>query len=63
MTVSTSPSAGGNAVDEGGNAQIPPKPELVNLTIALVAINGWNRLSITFRVPAGAYQPPAKPNK
>jgi AhpD family alkylhydroperoxidase len=37
--------------------------ELVNLTIAVVAINGWNRLSIAFRVPAGTYQPPAKPNK
>jgi len=37
--------------------------ELVNLTVALVAINGWNRLSIAFRVPAGAYQPPAKHNK
>jgi AhpD family alkylhydroperoxidase len=37
--------------------------ELVNLTTAVVAINGWNRLSIAFRVPAGAYQPPTKPNK
>src|SRR5262245_2923996 len=37
--------------------------ELVNLTMALVAINGWNRLSIAFRVPAGTYQPPAKPHK
>jgi AhpD family alkylhydroperoxidase len=37
--------------------------ELVNLTIAVVAINGWNRLSIAFRVPAGAYQPPTKHNK
>jgi NADH-quinone oxidoreductase subunit G len=39
MTVSTSPSAGGNAVDEGGNAQIPPKPELVNLTIDGVGVS------------------------
>jgi AhpD family alkylhydroperoxidase len=37
--------------------------ELVNLTIAVVTINGWNRLSIAFRVPAGTYQPPARPNK
>jgi AhpD family alkylhydroperoxidase len=34
--------------------------ELVNLTVAVVAINGWNRLNIAFNAPAGAYQPPAK---
>ena len=27
------------------------------LTLAIVAINGWNRLSIAFRTPAGTYQP------
>ena len=27
--------------------------ELVNLTMCLVAINGWNRLNISFRTPAG----------
>lgn len=37
--------------------------ELVNLTTAIVAINGWNRFSIAFRAPAGTYQPPAKHNK
>jgi AhpD family alkylhydroperoxidase len=31
--------------------------ELVNLTLAVVAINGWNRLSIAFRVTPGRYQP------
>ena len=31
--------------------------ELVALTFALVAINGWNRLCIAFRIPAGTYQP------
>ena len=31
--------------------------ELVNLTLAVVAINGWNRLSIAFRVEPGTYQP------
>jgi AhpD family alkylhydroperoxidase len=31
--------------------------ELVNLTLAVVAINGWNRLSIAFRVTPGGYQP------
>jgi AhpD family alkylhydroperoxidase len=32
--------------------------ELVNLTLAVVAINGWNRLSIAFRVVPGSYQSP-----
>jgi AhpD family alkylhydroperoxidase len=31
--------------------------ELVNLTVAIVAINGWNRLCIGFRVVPGEYQP------
>ena len=31
--------------------------EMVGLTFALVAINGWNRLAISFRMPAGSYQP------
>jgi AhpD family alkylhydroperoxidase len=31
--------------------------ELVNLTLAVVAINGWNRLSIAFRALPGTYQP------
>ena len=35
------------------------EPELVALTFALVAINGWNRLCVAFRVPAGTYQPKA----
>jgi AhpD family alkylhydroperoxidase len=34
--------------------------ELVNLTTAVVAINGWNRLAIAFRAVPGTYQPPAK---
>jgi AhpD family alkylhydroperoxidase len=31
--------------------------ELVNLTMAIVTINGWNRLSIAFRAVPGQYQP------
>jgi AhpD family alkylhydroperoxidase len=31
--------------------------ELVNLTVAIVTINGWNRLSIAFRAVPGEYQP------
>jgi AhpD family alkylhydroperoxidase len=34
--------------------------ELVNLTTAVVAINGWNRLAISFRAVPGTYQPPTK---
>lgn len=34
--------------------------ELVNLTLAIVAINGWNRLSVAFRVVPGTYQPSAR---
>jgi AhpD family alkylhydroperoxidase len=33
--------------------------ELVDLTLALVAINGWNRLTIPFRTVPGTYQPKA----
>ena len=31
--------------------------ELVNLSLAIVAINGWNRLAIGFRAVPGSYQP------
>jgi AhpD family alkylhydroperoxidase len=31
--------------------------ELVNLTMAIVTINGWNRLAIAFRAVPGEYQP------
>lgn len=31
--------------------------ELVALTWAVVAINSWNRLAVSFRLPAGSYQP------
>ncbi|HET9743836.1 MAG TPA: carboxymuconolactone decarboxylase family protein [Terriglobales bacterium] len=34
--------------------------ELVNLTMAIVAINGWNRLEIGFRGIPGSYQPSQK---
>lgn len=30
--------------------------ELINLTLAVVAINGWNRLAISFRAVPGSYQ-------
>jgi AhpD family alkylhydroperoxidase len=31
--------------------------ELIDLTLAIVAINGWNRFSIAFRAVPGSYQP------
>jgi len=31
--------------------------ELVNLTLAIVMINGWNRLAISFRSVPGSYEP------
>lgn len=31
--------------------------ELTNLTLAIIAINGWNRLAISSRTVAGTYQP------
>ncbi len=34
--------------------------ELADLTLAVVAINGWNRLSISFRKTVGSYQPEAR---
>ncbi len=32
--------------------------ELADLTLAIVAINGWNRLAIAFATVPGSYQPP-----
>jgi|SRR5579864_62289 len=31
--------------------------ELADLTLAVVAINGWNRIAISFRAVPGTYQP------
>jgi len=33
--------------------------ELLALTMGVVVINGWNRLAVAFRAPAGTYQPKA----
>jgi AhpD family alkylhydroperoxidase len=43
-------------VYEQTRAQFGEK-ELVDLTMAVIAINGWNRLAISFRAVPGAYQP------
>lgn len=34
--------------------------ELVDLTMTVVAITGWNRLAISFRSMPGTYQPPSQ---
>lgn len=31
--------------------------ELVSLTLAIITINGWNRLAVSFRTEVGTYQP------
>jgi AhpD family alkylhydroperoxidase len=31
--------------------------EIVGLTLAIAAINSWNRLAISFRIEAGSYKP------
>jgi AhpD family alkylhydroperoxidase len=33
------------------------EPELVGLTLAVIAINGWNRVAVPFRAEVGSYQP------
>ena len=43
-------------VYEDARAQFSEK-ELVDLTMAVIAINGWNRLAVSFRAVAGTYQP------
>ena len=45
-----------DAVYEQARQQFDEKA-LVDLTLAIVAINGWNRLSVSFRSEAGNYQP------
>ena len=45
-----------DTVYEAARAQFTEQ-ELVDLSLAIVAINGWNRLCIAFRKEAGTYQP------
>lgn len=44
-------------VYEMARAQFSEK-ELVDLTLAVIAINGWNRLNVAFRTPVGDYVSP-----
>lgn len=48
-----------DAVFEEARAQLS-ETELMDLTTAVVAINGWNRIAIAFRAVPGTYQPPAR---
>jgi AhpD family alkylhydroperoxidase len=46
-------------VFETARSQFSEK-ELVDLTLAIVAINSWNRLAISFRAEPGSYHRPAE---
>ncbi|MDE2167296.1 MAG: carboxymuconolactone decarboxylase family protein [Alphaproteobacteria bacterium] len=48
-----------DALYENARQQFGEK-ELVDLTLAVIAINGWNRLAIPFQAEAGSYQPKAR---
>jgi len=45
-----------DALYEEVRAQFDDKA-MVDLTLAIIAINGWNRLAIGFRADVGSYQP------
>jgi len=45
-----------DAVYTAARAQFS-EAELMNLTLAVVAINGWNRIAIAFRAEPGTYEP------
>ena len=36
------------------------EPELVNLTMTVITINGWNRLAVSFHADVGGYQPKSR---
>ena len=48
-----------DAVYEQARAEFS-EAELAQLTLAIVTINGWNRLNIAFRTPAGDYKSAVK---
>jgi len=50
-----------DAVYEEARRQLSEK-ELVDLTWAIVAINGWNRMAISFRAVPGTYKPARRPH-
>jgi AhpD family alkylhydroperoxidase len=61
-----------DAVNEVGRTHVPDEVyeevrqhfndvEIVNLTMVVVTINGWNRIAVAFRHAVGSYVPRAKP--
>lgn len=59
------------AVTKVGETQVPDdvyaevrkhfsEKETVDLTWTVVVINAWNRLQVSFRIPAGTYTPPKR---
>jgi alkylhydroperoxidase family enzyme len=58
-TESVTQLADGNVPDEVFAAALAQfsEQELVNLTMAIIAINGWNRINVAFRAVPGDYQP------
>lgn len=57
-----------DAVNDVGGTRVPDEvfeevrrhftdEEIVNLTMVVIAINGWNRLAVAFRTPPGSYVP------
>lgn len=51
-----------DALYEAMKTQFAEK-EIVDLTLAIITINGWNRLAIPFRTPPGSYKPRAAANR
>jgi len=45
-------------VYENARSQFNEK-ELVDLTMAVIALKGWNRLAVSFREVVASYQPPS----
>ena len=45
-----------DAVFDAARAEFS-EAELVNLNVAVIAINSWNRMNVAFQVPAGDYKP------
>lgn len=45
-----------DALFEEARAHFSEK-DLADLTLAIIAINGWNRLNVPFRTPVGDYRP------
>ena len=44
-------------VARGANRVVDHLGQLVDLTLAVVAINGWNRLAVAFGSVPGSYRP------